>query len=387
MKKIPALCLGLGLGLVSNNVNADADAALALIQLGKGFYEARKAQVHEARNSNMSASFFSSGTHQCIEPVGSVNIVNPEEGYWVSNLPYPTRILNKVIDDSRCFTIVDRGVGFSALERERKLALAGNLTNSESIAQSKVRGADYILIPGILIENKNAGGNAINLAGSAHDLVGNSAKGVASYQSNKKKAEVILTLMDVRSSEQILSVIGEAKISDKQYSLLLSGKVPQGQGSGSIGGWENTAMDEVLKEAYENAYKNMITEIGNKKLITRLDKNSGEVSGKLEKTSKISFISHFSNEMIKQNIKDQEKLKRIGNMFIGKKSTKEIDESFMLIRLAPLYKQPDLESSVIIELKKGLRVYSLGDEQNNMIKVQNELGEIGWIAKIHLQDR
>lgn len=382
MKKLPIFLLGLGFGLISHNVSANADL---LLLLGKGVFDTRKSQVQEARDRNMSASFFSSGTDQCIEPVGSVSIVDPQQAYWVNNLPSPTRILSKVIDDSKCFTIVDRGIGFSALQRERELASEGGLTNSESITESKIRGADYILLPGIIIENANAGGNSLNLAGSAHDLVGNSGEGSLSYQSKRKKAEVILTLMDVRSSEQILSMTGEAKVSDKQYSLLVSGKTIQAQGSGGMSGWGNTGMDEVLKDAYADAYKRMIAEVGNKNLISRLDRNSGEVSGKAEKTVKKSITGHFVSQVVNQQTEANERMMRLGGKLFGKKENNSADESFTLIRLAPLYQQPDVESSVVVELKKGLNVYSLGKEKNNMIKVQNELGKMGWIAKIHLQ--
>lgn len=385
MKKLPILILGLGFGCISHNTHAALDL---LLQLGAGAYQARQSQVEEARDRNMSASFFSSGTNKCIQPVGSVSIVDPEQEYWVSNLPSPTRILRKVIDDSKCFTIVDRGMGFSALQRERELASAGDLTNSKSIAQSKIRGADYILVPGIVIENANAGGNAINLAGGAGDLVGNSAEGSLSYKSKMKKAEVILTLMDVRSSEQMLSMTGEAKVSDKQFSFLFAGKTQQAQGSGGVSSWGNTGMDEVLRDAYEDAYKRMIAEIGNKNLISRLDKNSGEILGNTKNTEKKSFLGHLANPKTEAIEKRREKAKQLVSGLFGKdENEQQADQIFTLIRLAQLYQQPDIESSIVIELKKGRNVYALGKEENNMIKVQDELGKMGWISKIHLQEK
>lgn len=385
MKKLPILILGLGFGCISHNTHAALDL---LLQLGAGAYQARQSQVEEARDRNMSASFFSSGTNECIQPVGSVSIVDPEQEYWVSNLPSPTRILRKVIDDSKCFTIVDRGMGFSALQRERELASAGDLTNSKSIAQSKIRGADYILVPGIVIENANAGGNAINLAGGAGDLVGNSAEGSLSYKSKMKKAEVILTLMDVRSSEQMLSMTGEAKVSDKQFSFLFAGKTQQAQGSGGVSSWGNTGMDEVLRDAYEDAYKRMIAEIGNKNLISRLDKKSGEILGNTKNTEKKSFLDHLANPKTEAIEKRREKAKQLVSGLFGKdENEQQADQIFTLIRLAQLYQQPDVESSIVIELKKGRNVYSLGKEENNMIKVQDELGKMGWISKIHLQEK
>lgn len=385
MKKLPILILGLGFGCISHNTHAALDL---LLQLGAGAYQARQSQVEEARDRNMSASFFSSGTNECIQPVGSVSIVDPEQEYWVSNLPSPTRILRKVIDDSKCFTIVDRGMGFSALQRERELASAGDLTNSKSIAQSKIRGADYILVPGIVIENANAVGNAINLAGGAGDLVGNSAEGSLSYKSKMKKAEVILTLMDVRSSEQMLSMTGEAKVSDKQFSFLFAGKTQQAQGSGGVSSWGNTGMDEVLRDAYEDAYKRMIAEIGNKNLISRLDKNSGEILGNTKNTEKKSFLGHLANPKTEAIEKRREKAKQLVSGLFGKdENEQQADQIFTLIRLAQLYQQPDIESSIVIELKKGRNVYALGKEENNMIKVQDELGKMGWISKIHLQEK
>lgn len=384
MKKLSALFLAMGLGLSSYQAHADASA---LFGLGKALYDMRKAQVQEARSTNMSASFFSSGNKQCIEPVGSVSIVDPEQGYWVGNLPAPTRILHKLIDDSKCFTIVDRGMGFSALQRERDLALAGELSNSDSINRSKIRGADYILVPGILIENANAGGNSINLAGGAQDLTGNSAQGSFNYQSKNKKVEVILTLMDVRSSEQILSMTGGAKVSDKQYSFLVAGQTAQAQAKGGISGWGNTGMDEVLKDAYEDAYTRMISEVGEKNLISRLDKNSGEVTGNATKAVKTSFMGHLVNQQIASNERMMQQSQKWGGKLFGQKENSQADESFTLVRLAQLYQQADVESAVVVELKKGLKVYSLGEEANNMLKVQDELGKTGWIAKIHLQNK
>lgn len=55
MKNLPLCLLTLGLTLISHNANADP---LVLFQLGKGMIDARKAQVDEACNRNMSASFF-----------------------------------------------------------------------------------------------------------------------------------------------------------------------------------------------------------------------------------------------------------------------------------------------------------------------------------------
>lgn len=382
MKNLSIALLGISLGLFSHHSHA---AVFEILELGKSLYDVRKAQVQEARGTNMNASFFSSGKQQCIEPVGSVSIVEPEQAYWLSHLPSPTRILRKVIDDSKCFTIVDRGLGFNAVQRERDLALAGQLNNAESINRSKLRGADYVLVPGIIIENANAGGNSIQLAGEANDLVGNAAQGSFNYESKDKKAEVILTLMDVRSAEQVLSIVGEAKVSDKQYSFLLLGQSAQAKGQAGIGGWGNTGMDEVLRDAYADAYKRMIAEIGNKNLISRLDKNSGEVSGNAEKVVKTSIMGHLVNQQLAANEKMMENRKKWGEKLFGKQDAEQTDGRFTLTRLANLYQQADIESSVIVELKKGIQVYTLGEEQNNMLKVQNELGKTGWIAKIHLQ--
>ena len=80
-----------------------------------------------------------------------------------------------------------------------------------------------------------------------------------------------------------------------------------------------------------------------------------------------------------------ENRKKWGEKLFGKQDAEQTDGRFTLTRLANLYQQADIESSVIVELKKGIQVYTLGEEQNNMLKVQNELGKTGWIAKIHLQ--
>ncbi len=225
--------------------------------------------------ASASASFSSHaflGGDRCGSSKGSLRIVEPDDGLgaWATyGLPAPTRMLRVLVNDSRCFTVLDRGAGFTAAQAERELAMGGHLQQDQNIGGGQMRGADYVLVPDIVSQNGNAGG--MNIGGGASNdgkrgLLGSMANfatlGIAGKLTTKKQtAEVVLTLVDVRTSEQLVTVTGEAKITDKAWAAAVSASSVQGSAGLNAGSWENTEIGKVIKEAYEEAYAQMVKEV------------------------------------------------------------------------------------------------------------------------------
>ncbi|WP_269792215.1 CsgG/HfaB family protein [Stenotrophomonas sp. Iso1] len=214
---------------------------------------------------------------KCDSAQGSLRIVEPDDGMgiWATyGLPAPTRMLRVLVNDSKCFTVLDRGAGFTAAQAERELAMGGHLQEDQNIGGGQMRGADFVLVPDIVSQNANAGG--MNIGGGASNggnkrgLMGAmfnvATLGVAGKLTTKKQtAEVVLTLVDVRTSEQLISVTGEAKITDKAWAAAVSASNLQGSAGVNVGSWDNTEIGKVIKEAYEEAYERMVDEIGKKR--------------------------------------------------------------------------------------------------------------------------
>ncbi|MBM7094111.1 hypothetical protein JTP67_37520, partial [Streptomyces sp. S12] len=144
------------------------------------------------------------------------SVIEPEDGtnWWSGQqLPAPSKLIKVFVQKSRCFTLVDRGAGMDMAMRERELASSGQLRNKSNIGKGQIRAADYVLVPDLIAKNSNAGGNAIG--GMLGGLIGGNAGRVASNLNfNKKTADVVLTVTDVRSSEQVAMAEGSAKKTD-----------------------------------------------------------------------------------------------------------------------------------------------------------------------------
>ena len=212
------------------------------------------------------------GSKTCPESAGSLRIVEPDDGMgaWASyGLPAPTRMLRVLVNDSRCFSVLDRGVGFAAAQAERALAQAGHLQDDQNIGAGQMLGADFVLIPDIVSQNPNAGGSNVGVQAASGQKRGLMAGmlnvatlGISGrMSSNRQTAQVVLTLVDVRTSEQLVSVTGEAKITDRAWSAMVNASNVQGSAGMRLGSWENTEIGKVIQEAYEEAFEQMVADI------------------------------------------------------------------------------------------------------------------------------
>ena len=149
----------------------------------------------------------------CSKPLGTISVIEPEDGvnWWSGQqLPAPSKLIKVFVNKSRCFTLVDRGVGMGAAMAERDLAASGELRNRSNIGKGQIRAADYVLVPDLISQNSNAGGYAISgLLGGL--MGGNVGRVVGGLDFKKKTADVVLTVTDVRSSEQVAMAEGSAK--------------------------------------------------------------------------------------------------------------------------------------------------------------------------------
>ena len=200
----------------------------------------------------------------CAKPLCSISVMEPEDAtnWWTGQqLPAPSKLIKVFVNKSRCFTLVDRGAGLDAAMGERALASSGELRGRSNVGKGQIKAADYVLVPDLISQNSNAGGNAIG--GLLGGLVGGNAGAILGGLNFKKKtADVVLTVTDVRSTEQVAMAEGNAKKTDIGWGA--SGGLFGGSGLGAAGvsGYANTELGQVITLAYLQAYTDLIAQLG-----------------------------------------------------------------------------------------------------------------------------
>ena len=266
----------------------------------------------------------------CSKPLGTISVIEPEDGvnWWSGQqLPAPSKLIKVFVNKSRCFTLVDRGVGMGAAMAERDLAASGELRNRSNIGKGQIRAADYVLVPDLISQNSNAGGNAISgLLGGL--MGGNVGRVVGGLDFKKKTADVVLTVTDVRSSEQVAMAEGSAKKTDIGWGAgggLFTGS---GLGGAGVGGYANTELGQVIALAYLQAYTDLVAQLGG------LPDNA---------------------------------------------SAANAQQAVTVTKPARLFKGPD-GKGVVRELEVGMMLYPTGTKSGMMWEVEDELGNKGWIS-------
>src|SRR5579871_1156772 len=101
----------------------------------------------------------------CAQPIGNLAVDEPQRNWWRDlNLGSPEALLKVFVQQSGCFSLVDRGAGLAAAQRERALASGGSLQQGSNVGGGQIVAADYVLVPDIVSQNGRASGNNIGAA-------------------------------------------------------------------------------------------------------------------------------------------------------------------------------------------------------------------------------
>ncbi|TWT20273.1 peptidoglycan-binding protein [Luteimonas marina] len=271
----------------------------------------------------------------CATPLGSISVLEPEDGvhWWTGQqLPAPSRLIKVFVNKSRCFTLVDRGAGLDAAMRERDLGASGELRVRSNVGKGQIKAADYVMVPDLVGANSNAGGNAVG--GLLGGLIGGRAGAlVGGLNFKSKTADVVLTVTDVRSSEQVAMSEGSAKKTDIGWGAgggLFGGS---GLGAAGVGGYANTELGQVITLAYLQAYTDLVAQLGG------LPDNA---------------------------------------------SAANAQQAVTVTKPARLFTGPD-GKGVVRSLDVGMMLYPTGAKEGMMWEVEDELGNKGWVSSTLLE--
>jgi hypothetical protein len=271
----------------------------------------------------------------CQKRLGSMSVVEPESDWWrEQGLGSPEALIKVFVRKSNCFTLVDRGKGMQAAQSERALAASGDLRGGSNIGRGQIKAADYVLVPDLISSNNRAGGGGVG--GLVGGLLHSHTAGVVAGGINvkKKTADVVLTVTDVRSSEQVAAVEGHAKKTD--LGLGLHGTVFSTNDFGGAGatGYSNTEIGQVITLAYLQAYTDLVDQLG------ALPENA---------------------------------------------SADNAQQAVTMNRPGRMYATPDTNGQVVKPLEPGTMLYPTGEKRDVLWEVTDELGAKGWVSSLSFE--
>jgi curli biogenesis system outer membrane secretion channel CsgG len=283
---------------------------------------------------------------KCDAPKGTIAVHEPQSDLIARlrgfGLASPTGVIRKIIQESNCFQVIERGVAMQNMMQERQLADSGMLQQDANMGKGQMATADFLLTPNITFSENNAGGASagmLGVFGSAGRMLGALAGSL-----KFKEAETSMLLVDARSGIQVAAVEGKAEKTD----FALGGALFGGGAAGGAGGYTNTNEGKVIAASFIDNWNKLVREVrDNPSLIQAKSKSS-------QQNAAASVQANAANE---------------GDVLLPK------------IANVPLLKQPKDGSGTLGSLSKADEVLYLGEERDGYFKVQASKGE-GWVKKV-----
>lgn len=201
---------------------------------------------------------------KCAKNLGTLAVVEPQSHMLASLSNYklgsPSTMLRMIVEESGCFTVVERGVAMQNIRQERELANAGQLQQGSNVGGGQLQAADFVMTPSVQFASDTGGvggavGGLLGRFGGALGALGGLAGGV-----KFKEAETTLLLADVRSGIQVASAEGQASKMD----FSLGGWGWGGFGWASAGGYSKTPEGKLIAASLLDNYNKIVQTVRNK---------------------------------------------------------------------------------------------------------------------------
>ena len=274
----------------------------------------------------------------CTRRLGALAVRQPQNKWWEGlGLESPEAVIKILVQQSNCFTLVDRGAGFELAQQERALAAGGQLQGGANIGGGQIRAADYILVPDIV--TKNAGGSGLNVGGLVGGFLGGFAGAIASSISiNSSTADVTLAMTNVRTTEQEAMTQGHGSKTDVGFGVSGGGFWGGFAGAG-VSSYQKTAIGQVVVLAYIDAYTKLVTQMGG-----------------------------------------------LSAQAPGGAAAAAPAQTLTMSRPGRLYAAADDASATVRQLTPGMALYPTGNTNGVWVEVSDEVGNKGWVPQTAVQN-
>jgi curli biogenesis system outer membrane secretion channel CsgG len=300
-----------------------------------------------------------SDLERCDKPMGAVTVVEPQDYVMRALTQYqlgsPVGLIRLMIQQSNCFIVVERGVGMQNMMQERALGSSGQLRHSSNMGGGQMVTADFILTPGVVFSESNAGsvggalGGLAPLFGKGGQVVGAIGSSVAGGL-KFKEAQTSMLLADARSGVQVAAAEGSASKSDFHLGGMLGGYGAGGGGAAALGGYANTNEGKMIAASFADNYNGIVRAV---RANPSLQRDVGTLSQEAAAGGTTKAGAVFNE----------------GDVLLPK-----IDNVRLL-------SAPSDSGQVVTTLSKRDEMVFLGKEQDGFLQVETGKGS-GWIKKV-----
>ena len=266
----------------------------------------------------------------CDQPYATVALQEASGGGWWDSydLENPKALIKFYVNESGCFTLVDRGAGLEMGTNERMLSAGGELQVDSNVGGGQLLAADFFLVPDLITNDEDAGGKRIG--GIVGGKIGDSIGGIlGDVRTKKLEADTILTLVDARTGVQTVTARGQA--SKRGMSFDVGGLLGV---AGGVSSYQDTQIGRVIAAGYAAAYTELVNKV----------RASGGAAASSNAPAQ-SYIVAFDTDMY---------------------ATAERGEA-------------------IRGLREGTYVYPTGAREGAFLEVKDKFGTTGWVSVEDLQ--
>jgi hypothetical protein len=252
-----------------------------------------------------------------------------------------------MIQQSNCFIVVERGVGMQNMAQERQLAAAGEARQGSNVGGGQMVAADFVLTPGVVFSENNAGG----VGGGLATLLPHGAGAVAGGL-KFKEAQTSMLLADVRSGVQVASAEGSTKKADLHLGSALFG----GGAAGGGGGYGNTNEGKIIAAAFMDNYNKVVQVVRGD---PSLQRNVGTLKEEAAKGGTTKAGAVFNE----------------GDILTPK------------IGSVQMRADASDTAKVVATLARGDEVVVTGSDKDGYVEVTNAAGAAGWVKIVLVSKR
>jgi curli biogenesis system outer membrane secretion channel CsgG len=201
---------------------------------------------------------------RCSTNLGTLAVAEPQSHVIASLSQYslgsPSTMLRMIVQESGCFTVVERGIAMQNLQQERALAAGGQLQQDSNVGGGQLQAADFVMTPSVQFSSDTGGvggaiGGLFGRMGGVLGALGGLAGGV-----KFKEAETTLLVSDVRSGIQVASAEGQAS----KMNFSIGGWGWGGFGWASAGGYSKTPEGKLIAASLLDNYNKIVQSVRDK---------------------------------------------------------------------------------------------------------------------------
>lgn len=193
---------------------------------------------------------------KCDRTLGTLSVVEDQASSWYIQLSQyklgsTVPVLRKMIQQSNCFVVVERGAAMNNVMAERDLNQSGEMRSGSNFGKGQMVAADYTMSPTINFSQKGTQGIGGALGGFG--LIG-SVAGMVAGGIKANEASTTLLMIDNRSGVQLAAAEGSAK----NFDFNMFGGLFGGGAFGTAGGYSNTPEGKILIAAFMDSYNQLV---------------------------------------------------------------------------------------------------------------------------------